>query len=157
MKSFAACLITLIIGAQFAAAETLILWSPLAKACGASGYPYRAGYTLEALPTEDMASVNERLESAISKARSEGATNVDKAIVPPAKCIAVAYMDKQVGSCGWRTFTWKIAKDEATARADVEKVLRNEVNVKSSMVQEVRCANPPKPPRETYSTGGIRG
>lgn len=157
MKRIMACVIMLIISNQFAWAETLIIWSKQAKACGPDGYTYRAGYTLEALPTVDMSVASERLRNVIAIARSEGAEHVDRATVPARSCIAIAYMDKQVGSCAWRTFTWKIARDENTARADIERVLRNEVNLKASMVQEVRCANPPQPPGETYSAGGIRG
>lgn len=156
MLRIVACVMALLNCVQFASAETLILWSKEARACGANGYTYRAGYTIEAMPTEDLSAVNERLKSIIAAAKSEGAENVYKATVPAKSCVAVAYMDKQVGSCGWRTFTWKIAKDEATARADVEKVLRGEVNVKSSMVQEVRCASPARL-RESYSAGGVRG
>lgn len=138
-------------------AETLILVSPEAKACGTYGYAYRSKYTLESVDPSGGTSASERLSALVAAKKGAGVSKVHTATVLPNNCVAIAFMDKRVGTCEWRTFTWKVAGDAATAQAAVEKVLASEVNLKNSGVQEVRCAMPPQPPESKDTAWAIRG
>ena len=147
--------ITLIAGLALPVkAETLILWSKKAKACGTYGYTYRAGYTIEAFTSPAALTRSELISARITALKAENAAGVHIETLNPGQCIAVARMDKKVGTCEFRTFSWKIAKDAAAAQAAMERVLAGEPNLKGSAVQEVRC---PKPPKSKDAAWAIRG
>ncbi|WP_157893475.1 hypothetical protein [Aquidulcibacter paucihalophilus] len=147
--------ITLIVGfALPAKAETLILWSKKAKACGTYGYTYRAGYTIEAFTSSAATTRSGQVSKRITELKAENAAGVHIETLNPGQCIAVAQMDKKVGTCEFRTFSWKIAPSATAAQAAMERVLAGEPNLKGSAIQEVRCA---KPPEKKDTAWGIRG
>ncbi len=157
MKRLACSGILIACMAMPVSAETLILASPEEKACGPHGYSYKSGYTLESVDPSGGTLVSKRLAELVAAKKGAGVSKVHTATVSPKNCVAVAFMDKKVGTCEWRTFTWKVAGDAETAQAAVEKVLASEVNLKNSGVQEVRCAMPPKPPESKDTAWAIRG
>jgi hypothetical protein len=147
--------ITLIAGfALPAKAETLILWSKKAKACGTYGYTYRAGYTIEAFTAPAAKTRSGQVSTRITELKAENAAGVHIETLNPGQCIAVARMDKKVGTCEFRTFSWKIAPSASAAQTAMERVLAGEPNLKGSAIQEVRC---PKPPKSSDTAWGIRG
>ena len=154
MKLGVLALLALLSSSQVASGNTLIIWAPNAKTCG--GNNHRPSYTIERLATVDAATISARRKAIESQGIAAGATYVWQDTVPKDSCVAVAYMDRKVGSCGFRTHGWRIANDEEAAIAAVEKLIRTTANVTGSGIVEVQCSTP-KPPKSRDTAIGVRG
>lgn len=154
LKLSASVLAAAFVSGQTLADETMIVWSHADKACKYNSY--QPDYTLERVSTADPKIVNERIQSIKDAAQSKG-FSVSARRVPKDSCVAVAYMDKKLGSCTWRTFTWRIASDADAAISQVQKTINNEPNLLGSAVVEVQCAGQPIKPKNTDTSFGVRG
>ena len=154
MKLGVLALVALLSSSQVASGNTLIVWAPNAKTCG--GNNHRPSYKIERLATVDAATISARRKAIDAQGLAAGATYVWQDTVPKDSCVAVAYMDRKVGSCTIRTHGWRVGIDEEAAVAAVEKLVKTSADVTGSGIVEVQCSTQ-KAPKSGDTTIGIRG
>lgn len=152
MKIRLLMLVALSLPAQASAGNAMLIWSHDAEACGS--FPYRAAYTLEAVAGPDS---RQRRAAVNADAIAAGVGHVWIDEVPMNRCVAVAYMDRRLGSCAFRTYTWEIGADETTVVAKIERKIRSTSGVAGSGLVEVRCGGVLMPPKSRDSSIGVRG
>ncbi len=138
--------------AQASSGGSMLIWSHNAEACG--NVPYRATYTLEAVAGPD---IRQRRAAINAEAKAAGVGYVWIETVPSNRCVAVAYIDRRVGSCSFRTYTWELGADETTVVAKIGSKVRSTSGVTGSGLAEVRCGGVLKPPKSGDTSIGVRG
>jgi hypothetical protein len=145
----------LALAAQSSSGDTMLIWSYEAKACG--NWNYRPSYTLEAIPGSDPARINQKRKAIEAEAKAANKGFVWKDTVPRDRCVAVAYMDRKVGSCSYRTYTWEIGADESAVVTKIGSKIRSTAGVTGSALAEVRCGGVLLPPKSGDTAIGVRG
>ena len=152
MRNWLLILVALSLPAQASAQKPMLIWSHDAEAC--RSFPYRAAYTLEAVPGADS---RQRRAAVTADAKAAGVGHVWIDDVPMNSCVAVGYMDRRLGSCAFRTDTWEIGADETTVVAKIERKIRSTSGVAGSGLAEVRCGGVLMPPKSRDASFGVRG
>lgn len=99
----------------------------------------------------------QRRAAVTADAKAAGVGHVWIDDVPMNSCVAVGYMDRRLGSCAFRTYTWEIGADETTVVAKIERKIRATSGVAGSGLAEVRCGGVLMPPKSRDASFGVRG
>jgi hypothetical protein len=154
MKFVLLSIAVLAMAGQSSSGDVMLIWSQEQKACGI--HNYRPSYNIEVIAGSDPAEISGRRAEISAAARAAGPGWLWNELVPRDRCVAVAYMQRTIGSCSFRTYTWEIGEDETLLVARLQSRVRSTTGVTASGLEEVRCRGAVLPPRRD-TAWAIRG
>ena len=154
MKFVLLSIAVLAMAGQSSSGDVMLIWSKEQKACGI--HNYRPSYNIEVIAGSDPAAISRRRAEISSAARAAGPGWLWNELVPRDQCVAVAYMQRTIGSCSFRTYTWEMGADEALLVSRLQSRVRSTTGVTASGLEEVRCGGVVSPPRRD-TAWAIRG